>query len=362
MRMIDPTYIRTINDGLLLGTLHKDNASALPMGIVGMYEEVLPPASNVNERKKFLKFFAVWALLKKEASVVFLMPLLEGWSEEIIIYYLNKYSKWFNSPQSGKYVLYHERLRAFILQKISKQQFNACNETIIKVAHDALSRRSGDEWENYALEYLSNHMLIPAIEKGDSSSLKSLGYDTTHWNRQVEISKGFEWSKRMLNNIMLWASKYDDEEVIECALNKVDLHHQEQNNAPRIVKLVTQNDIETALDRIDKFGGQDKEGLQRKFILYMLCLMELTLLDSKDKPFRKEAIGKLLKHFDDNIPANQRDLINWNDFFSSYLVFQMAWEWVQIDLDFLIIFKRTEDWTCDWIEEIDNLSELQIKV
>ena len=345
----DPAYLRTIHDGLLLGTFHKDNASALPIGLVGMYEEALPPASNVNERKKFLDFFSVWALLRKEVSVTFLIPLLEGWSEEIIIYYLNKYSKWFNSPQSGKYVLYHERMRAFILQKISKQQFNACNETIIKVSHDALSRRSGDEWENYALEYLSNHMLIPAIEKGDGTVLKLLAYNTTHWNRQVEISKGFDWSKRMLNNMMLWASKYDDEEVIECALNKLDLHHQEQNDAPRIVELVAQNDIETVLQRIEVFGGQDKEGLQRKFILYMLCLMELTLLDSKDKPFRKEAIEKLLKHFDDNIPANQPDLINWNDFFPSYLMFQMACECSELNDNYLLVYKRTNYWNSEWL-------------
>ena len=81
MRMIDPTYIRTIYDGLLSGALHKDNASALPMGLVGMYDEALPPASNVNERKKFLDFFSVWALLRKEVSVTFLITLLEGWSE-----------------------------------------------------------------------------------------------------------------------------------------------------------------------------------------------------------------------------------------------------------------------------------------
>ncbi len=343
MRMTDPTYLRTINDGLYSGILHKDNSSALPMGLVGMYDEALPPSSNVNERKKFLDFFAVWALLKKEVSLAFLIPLLEGWSEETIIYYINKYSKWFNSPISGKYVLYHERLRVFILQKISKNHFNACNETIIKISHDALSRRSGDEWENYALEYLSNHMLIPAIEKGDSSSLKSLGYDTTHWNRQVEISKGFEWSKRMLNNIMLWASKYDDNEVIECALNKVDLHHQEQNDAPRIVELVAQNDIETALDRIDKFGGQDKEGLQRKFILYMLCLMELTLLDSKDKPYRKEAIGKLLKHFDE---SKYRQSTCWSNYFPPDVVFEMAAEWSALGIDYVKVYSIRSLW--DW--------------
>ncbi len=347
-KQTDPTYLRTIHDGLLSGVLHKDNASALPMSIVGMYEEALPPANNVNERKKFLEFFAVLALLKKEVSLAFLIPLLEGWSEEIIIYYLNKYSKWFNSPQSGKYVLYHERMRAFILQKISKQQFNACNETIIKVSHDALSSRSGDEWENYALEYLSNHMLIPAIEKGDGSVLKLLAYNTTHWNRQVESSKGFEWSKRMLNSMMLWASKYDDEEVIECALNKVDLHHLEQNDAPRIVELVANNDIETALQRIESFGGNDKEGLQRKFIIYMLCLMELTLLDSKAMPFRKEAIEKLLRHLDENLPSDH-SVLNWNDFFPSYLMFQMACEWYLIGIDFLKLFKKTDQIESRWL-------------
>ena len=367
MSMIDPTYIRTIYDGLLLGTLHKDNASALPMGLVGMYEEALPPASNVNERKKFLDFFSVWALLRKEVSVTFLIPLLEGWSEETIIYYINKYSKWFNSPQSGKYVLYHERLRAFILQKISKNHFNACNETIIKVSNDALSRRSGDEWENYALEYLSNHMLIPAIEKGDGSVLKLLSYNTTHWNRQVQISKGFEWSKRMLNDMMLWASKYDEDEVIECALNKVDLYHQEQNDAPRIVELVAQNDTETALQRIEAFGGNDKEGLQRKFILYMLCLMELTLLDSKDKPFRKEAIEKLLRHLDENLPSDH-SLLNWNDFFPSYLMFQMACEWSELGLDYLLVYKKTilfnspHNGNIDWIENIEVISSIGFEV
>jgi len=106
-KQTDPTYLRTIHDGLLSGVLHKDNASALPMSIVGMYEEALPPASNVNERKKFLKFFAVWALLKKEVSLSFVVPLMDDWEEEDVLNYISQYSKWFNSPISGKYVLYH---------------------------------------------------------------------------------------------------------------------------------------------------------------------------------------------------------------------------------------------------------------
>jgi hypothetical protein len=86
---LDPTYLRTIHDGLLLGTLHKDNASALPMGLVGIYEEALPPECNVNERKKFLEFFAVWALLKKEVSAAFVVAILEGWTEEKVLDYIS---------------------------------------------------------------------------------------------------------------------------------------------------------------------------------------------------------------------------------------------------------------------------------
>ena len=168
--------------------------------------------------------------------------------------YIALYSKWFNAPLTGKYVLYHERLRSFVFQKISHAQFATCNEAIIKLGKTALESLSGDEWEQYALEHLSTHLLIHAMESKDATALKTLAYSTIHWNRQVEISNGFEWSKRMLNDMMLWASKYDYDDVIECALNKVDLHHQEQNDAPRIVGLVVQSEIDIALQRIEAFG------------------------------------------------------------------------------------------------------------
>ena len=39
---IDPSYLRTIHDGLQSGSLHPDNASALPDGLTGLYESALP--------------------------------------------------------------------------------------------------------------------------------------------------------------------------------------------------------------------------------------------------------------------------------------------------------------------------------
>jgi hypothetical protein len=360
MYLTDPTYIRTIQDGLLSGAVNKDNASALPLGLVGMYEEALPPASHVKERQKILEFFSVWALLKKDVSAAFVSQLL-GWTEERVLDYIALYSKWFNAPLTGKYVLYHERFRSFVLQKISHTQFAACTEAIIKLGQEALQSRIGHEWEQYALEHLSTHLLIHAMESKDATALKMLAYSTIHWNRQVEISNGFEWSKHMLNDMMLWASLHDDDELIECTLNKVDLDHLEQNDAPRIVELIAQNDLDIALQRIEAYGGNDKEGLQKKFILYMLCLMELSLLESKDKSFRKAAIEKLLNHLDEQLPLDQ-SILNWNDFFPSYLVFQMACEWAALGQHYWIVYKRTDDWGKDWIKEKGPYTDLQFEV
>jgi tetratricopeptide (TPR) repeat protein len=300
--------------------------------------------------------------MKKEVSAEFVVSLLDGWSEEEVLAYIGRYSKWFNSPVSGLYALYHERFRAFVLQKISGSQLGENNSRVIKSCNDALTRQLNDEWERYALEFLSAHLVMPSLENNNrGNELKELAYNTTYWNRQIEVSKGFDWSKRLLNDMMFWASKYDDDQVIECALNKVDLHHMEQNDAPRIVELVAQNDIETALQRIESFGGNDKEGLQRKFLLYMLCFMELTLLDSKDKPFRKTAIGRLLKHLDEILPTDL-SILKWNDFFPSYLMFQLASECAALGADYGVLYKRSDRWETDWIAEKGPYTDLQIQV
>ena len=112
----DPTYLRSIYDGLSAGSINKDNATALPIGLVGIYEEALPPVSNVNERKNFLEFFGVWALLKKEVSVEFVALILEK-DEQYVRNYNAKYSKLYSVGISGKLQLYHDRLKIYFIQK-----------------------------------------------------------------------------------------------------------------------------------------------------------------------------------------------------------------------------------------------------
>jgi hypothetical protein len=230
----------------------------------------------------------------------------------------------------------------YLLQKLSEQEIDTLHEKIVFKLEQALTEQKQDEFELYGLEFLSVHYFTTAMMIGDGTKLIALSYDLNHWQRQLKLSKGFEWTKKGLIQVMSWASKYNDEEVIECGLKMVDLHHQEQNDAPKIVALVAEGDIEVALKRIEAFGGNDKEGLQRKFILYMLCLMELTLLESKDKPFRKVAIEKILKHFDENIPVDH-SILNWDDFFPSYLMFKMVCELSKIEINKRVLYTHCKN-------------------
>ena len=360
MSHLEPTYLRYIYDGLVKGSIHPENAAELPDGLIGLYEEAFDESQAVQVRQKLLQRFAIWALLKKEVSAAFVAEVL-GETEDEIQGFISNYSAWFNSPESGKYQLYHERLKVYLLQKMSEGEIHELHERLILRLEKAIKEQKTDELEWYGLEFLAEHLSVSAMLNGDGQKLLNLAYAQTHWQRQLIISKDYNWTKSGLHSVMTWASKYKDDEVIECGLQMVDLHHQEQNAAPQIVALVAEGDFESAMKRIEQFGGNDKEGLQRKFILYMLCLMELTLLDSKEKSFQKEGIEKLLKHLDEQLPVDH-SVLNWNQFFSSYLIFQMAFIWEILGINYLIVFKRTIVWDFIWIKNFKIIGIKSLKV
>ena len=360
MPHLEPSYLRYIYDGLEKGELHPDNAASLPEGLTGLYEAAFEENKPARERQKLLETFSIWALLKKEVSAQFVAEILEVPTQNIIDF-IATYSNWFTSPESGKYQLYHERLKAYLLQKLSEQEISILHNKLISRLELAIEGQKEDEFELYGLEFLSVHYFTTAMITGDGQKLIALSYNQNHWQRQLKLSKGFDWTKKGLKQVMTWASKFNDEEVIECGLQMVELHHQEQNDAPQIVALVTDGDIDIAFKRIEAFGGNDKEGLQRKFILYMLCLMELTLLESKDKPFRKEAIEKILKHFDENIPVDH-SILNWDDFFPSYLMFQMACELSKIEINKRVLYTRCKNDETNYFNQLIINSNFELNI
>jgi hypothetical protein len=362
MTFIDPTYLRNVRDGLESGSYDKANPASLPDGIIGIFEEALFSGLDVRFRKDLMDFFTVWSIVKCDVSLEFVHSLLPGWSMDRVSDHVQSYSRWFNAIKPGRLLLYHERLRVFLLQRTSQSSLMFFNQAIIDQCRMALDRCNGDEWETYALQYMSKHLLLASIDSESAGAqLQKMACDTLHWDRQLVVSKNFDWTRSMLKDMMQWASRYNEDQMVECALNLVDLHYREQNDASRIVQLVADGDIDSALQSIETFGGKDKEGMKRKFILYMLCLMELTLLSGKDKPFRRTAIETILSHFDQYLRVDH-SILKWNDFFPSYLVFLMACEWAEMGLDYMIVHQRTDEWDTNWLPEKGPYSEVQFEL
>jgi tetratricopeptide (TPR) repeat protein len=357
MPNLEPSYLRYIHDGLEKGKLHPDNAAALPEGITGLYEEAFEESKPARERQKLLDNFAIWALLKKEVSAQFVAEILEVPTQEIIDF-IATYSSWFTSPESGKYQLYHERLKVYLLQKLSAKELDTLHEKLIVRLEQAIDEQKEDEFELYGLEFLSYHLLVEGFVRKTGTKLLTFTKNNTVWDRQIQLSNKFEWSKKGIHHAASWTSKHDNEENIFCYLDLVELHHKEQNDAESIVRLVAENKIDLALERITAFGGPSKEEKQRQFILFMLCLMELTLLGSKDKVWRKEAIEKLLIGLEKEIPVDY-SIVNWNDFFPSYLVFKITCELKILDIGFQTINERTDKWDKRWVSE--SLSYIKIE-
>ena len=355
MPYLDPTYLRYIYDNLIKGSVHPDNASELPDGLIGLYEEAFEENFPILQRQKLLKRFALFALLKKEVSVHFVSEILKE-SEADLLEFININSSWFNSPEPGKFQLYHERLKVYLLQKLSEKETQSIHEKLIARIEQAIEEQKADEFERYALEFLSEHLTVEAF--GDESKGKKLldfTKNETIWDRQIRISNKFDWSRKALHQAALWTSKYDQDENIDCYLDLVQLHNKEQNDAESIVRLVANNEIDLALERITAFGGLSKEEKERQFILFMLCLMELTLLESKTQPWRKEAIEKLLKHLEEEIPVDH-SFVNWGEFFSSYLMMDVMLELNTINCSFHYIFQLTS--SVDFHEILDNKSKI----
>ena len=129
MKELEPSYLRYIYDGLVKGSIHPENAAELPEGLIGLYEEAFDEKQPVHIRQQLLERFAIWALLKKEVSAAFIAGVLNQ-PEDEIQEFIATYSAWFNSPESGKYQLYHERLKVYLLQMLSEAGVHSLHEKL----------------------------------------------------------------------------------------------------------------------------------------------------------------------------------------------------------------------------------------
>ena len=347
----NPLYLKLLCDSIENGGIALNDLNALPSKIDEYYKAILLRYAQDPDGDALLAGLYTFAAAKDYLTMAHLglMNQLGDATLERIGSTLKEVI--YENPLTEDvldYQLFHESFREYLVKEKTLKVSEA-KQRIIEFCGGW--KELDGQWEQrYILEHYASH-LHESTKEHHSELLLKLIYDTNFQTTQKKVLRGFEATNTLFRLALLRASdikRFDEQ--LEAGLCLVDLKYEEANDAPQIVAMVANGEIDLALKRIESFGGSDKEGMQRKFILYMLCLMELTLLESKDKPFRKDAIQKLLHHLDEQIPADT-SLINWNDFFPSNLMFLLVFQWSEIGVDYLIVFKRTDHWEGTWLIE-----------
>ena len=358
----NPLYMKLLCDAIENGHIALNEFNALPKEIDDYYKAILQRYAKDNDGDALFLGLYTFAAAKNYLTIPQL-GLINKLSDATLERVSSTLKEVLNENPLTKdvldYQLFHESFREYLVKQNSVKVMEAADR-LINFCSD-WQTLEGTYEQRYALEYYAIH-LIESKKEVHHKELLALLKNEPYQVVQKRVLKQFDATKQLYQLSLIKAGELNKHDIqLEAALGLLDLKYEVVNDAPQIVLLIANGEIDLGLKRIESFAGPDEEGVKRKFILYMLCLMELTLLDSKDKSHRKISIEKLLNHLDEHLPVDQ-SLINWNDFFPSYLVFLMATEWAKLGLDYLIVYKRTRDWEKEWIKEKGPYSDIQFEV
>jgi len=349
---LEPTYLRYIYDGLLKGSIHPENAAELPDGLIGLYDEAFDERISVVERQKLLQRFAIWALLKKEVSAAFVAEILID-SEDDIQDFISTYSSWFNSPESGKYQLYHERLKVYLLQKLSEGEIHELHEKLIVRLEQAIAEQKADEFEWYGLEFLSAHLAVSCFNKRikklfDRFTEYALN-DSFH-NRQIEISSQYEWTFNLLQLAQYSTIVLRNRDVELINVKIIGVNEYLQSSIHDIIQLTREGNYNIALVRINSLSNHSENEVKTKLRLILLILTDIAICRNSKDLLDRNFISDILQIFDlesNKYKIDVFDIISPNIYFQIVLFLKES----SVDYKYLlntIIF----DWGFSGISKI----------
>jgi tetratricopeptide (TPR) repeat protein len=154
--------------------------------------------------------------------------------------------------------------------------------------------------------------------------------------------------------------------VLDAALGLVDLQYEKANSAKQIVELVRTGKTDQALQWMENYDGcaypiNDEFFYWKKVVLYIRCLIELTLLKEPQETINREALEKIINHWDDHVPID-KSLVYWEDNLSPWLVFLLATEMHKEGIDYTILYRYATEWDIHWINEKGPYTPEQIEV
>jgi hypothetical protein len=300
MTHLEPTYLRYIYDGLIKGSIHPENAAELPEGLIGLYEEAFDEKQPVHLRQQLLERFAIWALLKKEVSAQFVAEVLNQ-PEAEIQEFIAAYSAWFNSPESGKYQLYHERLKVYLLQKLSEGEVHVLHEKLISRLEQAIEEQKADEFEWYGLEFLSVHLTISCYNKRSKKLIDRFteyALNDSFHNRQIQISNQYEWTFKLLqlaqhSSIVL---RKRDVELINVKI--IDVNKLLQLSIHDIIQFTREGNYNISLVRINSLTNHSENEVKTKLRLILLILTDLGINRKRKDSFDRSFVSDVIDVFE----------------------------------------------------------------
>ena len=286
MPHLEPTYLRYIYDGLTKGSIHPENAAELPEGLIGMYEEAFDERTSVIERQKLLQRFAIWALLKKEVSAAFVAEVL-GETEDDIQEFISTYSAWFNSPKSVKYQLYHERLKVYLLQKLSEGEIHMLHEKLITRLERAIEEQKADEFEWYGLEFLAGHLSLHFHlnrNPGLIEKVKKLA-ENGFIERQINYSGRYNWTFDFYHQAIASFELCDDRFKYYYYYKLLKYQLEEESRVEQIIREIEVFPAEIIIESIENLGNESLFEKQQQFAAYFNAIFNL--LNAKNLDIEK---------------------------------------------------------------------------
>ena len=359
----NPLYLKLLCDAIESGSIALNDVEALPDKIDDYYKAILDRyATDTLDGDALLAALFTFAAARDYLTMAHLGLINKLGDATVQRISSTLKEVLYENPLTEEvldYQLFHESFREYLVKEYALKVRDA-SERIIEFC--TTWRELEGTWEQrYTLQHYAVHAALSS-HKARTTDLLILMVDKPYTETQKKVLKRFDATKELFRLCLLKASELkESDHQLTAALCLVDLKNEEANDAPQVVALVAAGEIDLALKRIESFGGVDIEGVKRRFILYMLCLMELTLLGGKDKSFRRTAIKKILNHLDEQIPSDT-SIIDWNDFFPSYTMFIMACQWAELDLNYLLVYARTARWGDDWLTEKGPYRNTQFEI
>ena len=380
--MIEPIYLRYVHDSLSKGSLNAENAAALPRGFIGLYEQEFAQKTPVSERKKVLNQLALWALFKGSVSANLAAAVLEI-DEEQIKNLINRYSSWFNSPESGKYQLYHERLMVYLLQRVSRSEISKLQESLIKLLEYEIEKNNFNELFIYSLQFLSDHYYEESFFNENDNRLFTLTKRNDFWQMQHNVSFNYKWTQKMLSYSIDLANfrKHNstardkvlfEEQLIELADFQGIARVEELQGHKKLLSLFLKGEIDAALNSLSEWRKAVNElyfncGIafssgEFSVLCYFYLIYQIDESDLLDTHHKKTILSRLLEDFDNEMPQNPNYYLvyeeNMIDHYSSSSQIFPSINYIlkKYLCDFSLILNRISK---DFL--VEDLDELKIK-